>query len=229
MERRKSSGSAPALVFSTSPASISTSQLELGSDIIWPSTVVRDLGVFVNAELTFREHVRRVTSSCLLSTAPSPPNSEAHQRPSHEAVGARIFVISRLDYCNSILAGLPKGLISQLQRVQNSAARLVLGLQPRDQAGTVRTTLSASPHENSIQALSADAFCFCSVLSQLHQWHCLDYCCIISSTRTMHLYGHILIYSSTDCHQVRWTGVFSGWSVGRELSASRHSPHHRYR
>jgi len=42
------------------------------------------------------------------------------------------FVISRLDYYNSILAGLPKDLISQLQRVQNSAARLVLGLQPRD-------------------------------------------------------------------------------------------------
>ena len=41
------------------------------------------------------------------------------------------FVISRLDYCNSILAGLSKGLLSQL-RVQNAAARLVLGLQPRD-------------------------------------------------------------------------------------------------
>ena len=36
------------------------------------------------------------------------------------------FVIRILDYCNSILAGLTKGLISQLQRVQNSAARLVL-------------------------------------------------------------------------------------------------------
>ena len=40
------------------------------------------------------------------------------------------FVISRLDYCNSILAGLSKGLLSQLQRVQNVSARLVLRLQP---------------------------------------------------------------------------------------------------
>jgi len=32
----------------------------------------------------------------------------------------RAFVISRLDYCNSILAGLPKCLLSQLQRVQNA-------------------------------------------------------------------------------------------------------------
>jgi len=42
------------------------------------------------------------------------------------------FVVSRLDYCNSILAGLLKGLIRQLQRVLNFAARLVLGLQSRD-------------------------------------------------------------------------------------------------
>jgi len=42
------------------------------------------------------------------------------------------FVISILDYCNIILAGLPNGLLSQVQRVQNAAARLVLGLQPRD-------------------------------------------------------------------------------------------------
>ena len=37
-------------------------------------------------------------------------------------------VISRLDYCNSILAGLLQCLRSQLQRVQNAAAVLVLRL-----------------------------------------------------------------------------------------------------
>ena len=65
--------------------------LSVRSDIIRPSIVVRDLGVFVDAELTFREHVRRITQQLLLSTSPSPPNSEARQPPSHEAVGARIY------------------------------------------------------------------------------------------------------------------------------------------
>ena len=42
------------------------------------------------------------------------------------------FVLSRLDYCNAILAGLPSSTLAPLQRVQNAAARLVLDLKPRD-------------------------------------------------------------------------------------------------
>ena len=36
------------------------------------------------------------------------------------------FVLSRIDYCNSLLAGLPQSLVGKLQSVQNCAARLVV-------------------------------------------------------------------------------------------------------
>jgi len=87
--------------------------------------------VFVDAELTFREHVRCVNSSCFFQLRRL---GQIRKHVSRQVMKQLVhaFVISRLDCCNSIVAGLLKGLISQLQRVQNSAARLVLGLQSRD-------------------------------------------------------------------------------------------------
>ena len=45
---------------------------------------------------------------------------------------ASSIILSRLDYCNSILAGLSKSTIATLWRVQNAAARMVLNLRPRE-------------------------------------------------------------------------------------------------
>ena len=42
------------------------------------------------------------------------------------------LVTSRMDYCNSLLYGLPKTLIGRLQRVQNKAARIVSRVSHHD-------------------------------------------------------------------------------------------------
>ena len=41
------------------------------------------------------------------------------------------FVLQRIDYCNSLLVNLPESTMASLQRVQNDAARLILGLDQR--------------------------------------------------------------------------------------------------
>ena len=48
------------------------------------------------------------------------------------ATFVHVTVISRLDYCNSTLSGVPANQLAPLQRVQNSAARLVLKKRKRD-------------------------------------------------------------------------------------------------
>ena len=42
------------------------------------------------------------------------------------------LILSRVDYCNSVLVGLPLNTISPLRRLLNAAARFVAGLRSRD-------------------------------------------------------------------------------------------------
>ena len=45
---------------------------------------------------------------------------------------ADAIVISRIDYCNSVLSGLPTSTLQPLTSVLNAAARLIKGIGPRD-------------------------------------------------------------------------------------------------
>jgi len=69
------------------------------------------------------------------------------------------LVLSRLDYCNAVLAGLPESTIRPLQRVQNAAACLVTDTKPRDNITPVlmRFTLAADKITKSLQTVPPDA------------------------------------------------------------------------
>ena len=98
---------------------------------IKPSAVIRSLGVTLDRQLTFDQHVSNVSKACyghiraLRHVRESLPNEVA------KTVACSI-VGSRLDYCNSLLAGMTQSNFTKLQRVQNALARTVLRLRKFD-------------------------------------------------------------------------------------------------
>ncbi|KAK3549678.1 hypothetical protein QTP86_006854 [Hemibagrus guttatus] len=101
--------------------------ISLINSMISPSATARNLGVTMDNQLSFSSHVTNVTRSCrflLYNIRRIRPflSTQATQ------VLVQSLVISRLDYCNSLLAGLPLNAIRPLQMIQNAAARLVFNL-----------------------------------------------------------------------------------------------------
>ena len=106
-------------------------KLQLDGTIIEPSHVVRDLGVFLDSELSMRDHVSRIAKSCFFQLRRIRPIRRQLGRVVTQRLVAA-FVMSRIDYCNAVLAELPTTTLAPLQRVQNAAARLVLNLKQSD-------------------------------------------------------------------------------------------------
>ncbi len=98
--------------------------IQLGTSIITPSTSVRNLGVIFDDQLTFKEQIAKTARSCRFAL-----HNIRKIRPFLTEHAAQLLVqalvVSRLDYCNALLAGLPSNTIKPLQMIQNAAARLV--------------------------------------------------------------------------------------------------------
>ena len=93
--------------------------------------MVRDLGVLLDQELSMKQHISKVTSTCF-SQLRRLKEVRRILGPEITATLITAFVSSRLDYCSAVLAGHPKLTIAPLLRVQNAAARLITGIVLRD-------------------------------------------------------------------------------------------------
>jgi len=103
-----------------------TSLLAVTRDVVQRANIVRDLEFTLNSELSMQNHISKVTRTCFYHIR--------RLKQVRKLFGPDVvsLVFSRLDYCNAILAGLPRSTIAPLQRVQNAAARLVARLGPYD-------------------------------------------------------------------------------------------------
>jgi len=94
------------------------------------SSVVWDLGVYMDSEFTMKELVAKIADACFYHIRRLCQVRRIGQEVTQQLVLA--LIMSRLDYCNSVLAALPTSTLQPLQHVQNAAARLVFGLSRSD-------------------------------------------------------------------------------------------------
>ena len=89
----------------------------------------KNLGVVLDSQLSFKAHITAVTRSCRFTLY-----NIRRIRPFLTQESAQLLiqtsVMSKLDYCNSLLTGLPACALKPLQMIQNAAARLVFN-QPK--------------------------------------------------------------------------------------------------
>jgi hypothetical protein len=117
-----------------------TTSTRIGNDLIMSSTSVRDLGVYLDADLSMRSHVHNTVSKCFAMLRQQLLRSIRRSLPASTYQALIVsLVLTKLDYGNAVLSGLPAHLIRRLQSVMNAAARSIAGLRRSEH---ITTTLA---------------------------------------------------------------------------------------
>lgn len=118
--------------------------VSVGSHIIPFSDNARNLGFVMDSQLSMRQHVTRV---CQIAFFELRRISSIRRYLSQDATKTIVTscILSRLDYCNSLLMGTDKIVTQRMQIVQNYAARLILGASRRSPATPLLRTLHWLP------------------------------------------------------------------------------------
>ena len=98
--------------------------LHVGCDIVQPVRYVRNLGIFIDSDLSMKSHISKTVSSCFAALR----WLCSIRRSVSQAVLLSLvtsLIMTRLDYGSAVLAGLPSHLRNRLQSMLNAAAHLV--------------------------------------------------------------------------------------------------------
>jgi hypothetical protein len=98
--------------------------LVIGNDVVSLSETAKNIGVVFDSLVTCEAHINALVKAAWFSLRKiGKIRNYLTQTAAKTLVHA--FVTTRLDYCNSLLFGLPNHQIRKLQKIQNTAARIV--------------------------------------------------------------------------------------------------------
>ena len=124
--------------------------ISLGRTDIVFSDHVRNLGFFLDSDLSLKFHVIKI---CQAAYCELRRISSIRKYLTLDATKQLVSscILSRLDYCNSLLSGCSKKLLKPLQQVQNSAAKLIFKARKSDHCSPLLKELHWLPIEQRIK------------------------------------------------------------------------------
>ena len=103
---------------------IPSGPVRIGTTDVQPVSSTRDLGVYIDADMSMRTQVTAVVRACFAALRQIRSVRRSMSRHALLTL-VRALIVSKVDYCNSVLAGIYGQLQDRLQSVLNAAARLV--------------------------------------------------------------------------------------------------------
>ena len=127
----------------------SLDNLRIVDEIVACSPMARNIGVVFDNSLSMVSHVNAVCKSAFFHRHKI-SKIRKFLTPETTKTIIHAFVTSKIDYCNSLLFGLPKFLLQRLQRVLNCAARVVYQSNKYDRITPLLMELHGLPVEQHI-------------------------------------------------------------------------------
>ena len=103
---------------------VNIDSLTVGSIDVAPVTVARNLGTWFDSNLNLQGQIHNTCKSGFFHLYNIWRIRKYLSQESARTL-VHAFIIGRIDYCNSLLFGLPSVHLLKLQRLQNAAARLI--------------------------------------------------------------------------------------------------------
>ncbi|KAI5624228.1 hypothetical protein C0J50_16198, partial [Silurus asotus] len=118
--------------------------LHLDGCSVTTSSTVKDLGVILDSNLSFKYHINQVTKTDFFHLRNISKLRNMLSISNAEKL-IHAFMTSRIDYCNALLGGCPASLINKLQLVQNAAARVLTRSRKYDHITPILSSLHWLP------------------------------------------------------------------------------------
>ena len=99
--------------------------MKIGDEFVDVRKTATNIGVTFDATMSFSNHISNITKKCYFHLfLISKIRPFLTEKVANKLVCS--LILSRLDYANSVLYGLPEAELHRLQMVQNNAARVVM-------------------------------------------------------------------------------------------------------